>query len=201
MGARSGASCVLAPTPIAMPMPISIPGRIPDLSGVRERVLTAAPDKPVTLAVIIGAHGIAGELRLKLFTGDLASLKRHKNFNEGTLTLASIRANKDGAIARIAEVTDRNGAEALRGTELTVPRSALPALDEGEYYHVDLLGRSCVTPDGKAIGTVLAVHDYGAGDLIEIDLIAGKTLMVPVAETHDAGANLEIFEHWLPEQD
>lgn len=157
-------------------------------------------DKPVTLAVITGAHGIAGELRLKLFTEDVAGLKRHNSFNGGKLTLASVRANKGGAIARIAEVVDRNGAEALRGTELTVPRSALPALNEDEYYHVDLLGRACVTPDGKTLGTVMAVHDYGAGDLIEIDLIEGKTLIVPVADTQDAGADVQIPEHWLPEQ-
>ena len=156
-------------------------------------------DKAVTLAVITGAHGIAGELRLKLFTDDLASLKRHKSFNEGKLTLASVRANKDGAIARIAEVGDRNAAEALRGTPLTVPRSALPALEEGEYYHVDLLDRSCVTPDGTAIGTVLAVHDYGAGDIIEIDLIEGKTLMVPVSETEERGETLLIPAHWIDE--
>ncbi len=155
------------------------------------------PDKPVTLAVIIGAHGIAGELRLKLFTEDVASLKRHKSFNGGTLTLSSVRANKGGAIARIAEVVDRNGAEALRGTELTVPRSALPALAEGEYYHVDLIDRGCVTPDGTPIGTVLAVHDYGAGDIVEIDLIAGKTLMVPVADTQEQGEQLAIPAHWI----
>ena len=158
--------------------------------------MSGLPDKPVPLAVVIGAHGIAGEVRLKLFTGDLASLKRHKSFNDGKLTLASVRANKDGAIARIAEVTDRNAAEALRGTELTVPRSALPALEADEYYHVDLIGRSCVTPDGAALGKVIAVEDYGAGDLIEIDLIEGKTLMVPVAETVERDGRLEIPAHW-----
>lgn len=158
-------------------------------------------DKPVTLAVVIGAHGIAGELRLKLFTDDLASLKRHKSFNEGRLTLASVRANKDGAIARIAEVSDRNAAEALRGTELTVPRSALPALAADEYYHIDLIGRACVTADGTALGTVMAVHDYGAGDLIEIDLIEGKTLMVPIADTLEKDGQLEIASHWIGQSD
>ncbi len=91
------------------------------------------PDKPVPLAVIIGAHGVTGEVRLKLFCDSLDSLKAHKTFNAGALTLKSVKPHKMGAIARIAEITDRNGAEAARGTELTVPRSALPELDEDEF--------------------------------------------------------------------
>src|SRR5436305_291688 len=100
------------------------------------------PDSPVTLAVIIGAHGVTGEVRLKVFTEDLSS---YKVFNGGALTLKSVRHGSNGAIARIAEVTDRNAAEALRGTELTVPRSALPPLEPGEYYHADLLGLPVVS--------------------------------------------------------
>ncbi len=157
-------------------------------------------DKPVTLAVVTGAHGVQGEVRLKLFTEDLAGLKRHKSFNGGKLTPAGIRPNKGGAIARFAEIPDRNAAEALRGTELTVSRSALPALEEGEYYHVDLIGRPCASPDGKAIGTVIAVEDFGAGDLIEIDLIEGKTLLVPVSETEDAGKAIVVPSAWLDDE-
>ncbi|MBH9537852.1 ribosome maturation factor RimM [Novosphingopyxis sp. YJ-S2-01] len=157
-------------------------------------------DKPVTLAVVTGAHGVQGEVRLKLFTEDLAGLKRHKSFNGGKLTPSGIRPNKGGAIARFAEIPDRNAAEALRGTELTVPRSALPALEEGEYYHVDLIGRPCTTPDGKTIGTVLAVEDFGAGDLIEIDLIEGKTLLVPVAQTEESAEAIVIPSAWLDDE-
>ncbi|MBB5708920.1 ribosome maturation factor RimM [Sphingomonas xinjiangensis] len=134
-------------------------------------------EKTVTLAAVIGAHGIAGEVRLKVFANDLAS---YKSFNGGALTLKSLRTGSNGAIARFAEVPDRNAAEALRGTALTVPRSALPALDEGEYYHVDLIGLPAVDESGAALGQVVAVDDYGAGDVIEIEMPEGKRFMVPM---------------------
>ena len=134
----------------------------------------------VTLAVIIGAHGVQGEVRLKLFSDGLDSLKRHKSFNCGTLTPTSIRPNKDGALARFAEVTDRNAAEKLRGMELTVPREALPPLAEGEYYHVDLLGLPCVSTDGAELGECIAVDNFGATDVLEIKKPDGKTFMVPM---------------------
>jgi 16S rRNA processing protein RimM len=89
-------------------------------------------DKRITLAVIAGAHGVTGEVRLKLFGEGVAALRRFRAFNASTLTLTSLRDDgKGGAIARFAEVTDRNGAEALRGTELTVPRSALNPIASG----------------------------------------------------------------------
>lgn len=134
-------------------------------------------DKPVTLAVVIGAHGIAGEVRLKVFADDLAS---HQRFNAGALTLKSFRPGPNGAIARFAEVRDRNAAEALRGTELTVPRSALPPLGEGEYYHVDLIGLPAWSSDGVALGTVVAVENFGAGDVIEVERPDGRRFMVPM---------------------
>ena len=132
-----------------------------------------SPDTPVTLAVITGAHGVTGEVRLKLFTADLSA---YRSFNGGTLTLKSLR----NGIARFAEVPDRNAAERLRGTELTVPRSALPPLAEGEYYHVDLLGLACVSSEGKPLGRVVAIDDFGAGDVIEIERPDGKRFMVPM---------------------
>jgi len=135
-------------------------------------------DRPVTLAVIVGAHGVAGEVRLKVFAEDLAS---YKSFNAGTLTLRSLRTGPSGAIARFAEIVDRNGAEALRGTELTVPRSALPPLGEGEYYHFDLIGLPCVTPDGRLLGIAVQVDNFGAGDLLEIERPEGARFMVPIA--------------------
>lgn len=134
-------------------------------------------DRPVTLAAVIGAHGIAGEVRLKVFAEDLAA---HKSFNGGTLTLKSVRGGPNGTIARFAEVADRNAAEALRGTELTVPRAALPPLGEGEYYHVDLLDLPVMDEEGGAIGRVVAIDDYGAGDVIEIERPDGKRFMVPM---------------------
>ena len=134
-------------------------------------------DSPVTLAVIIGAHGVTGEIRLKVFAEDL---KPYKSFNNGTLTLKSVRPGSNGSIARIAEINDRNAAEALRGTELTVPRSALPPLEEGEYYHADLLDLPAVSTTGEALGRVVAIDDFGAGDVIEIERPDGKRFMVPM---------------------
>jgi 16S rRNA processing protein RimM len=131
------------------------------------------PDAPVTLAVITGAHGVTGEVRLKLFTGDLSG---YRSFNGGTLTVKSLR----NGIARFAEVPDRNAAERLRGVELTVPRSALPPLEEGEYYHADLLGLPCVSTKGEALGTVVAIDNFGAGDVIEVERPDAKRFMVPM---------------------
>ncbi len=140
-----------------------------------------AEDKPVTLAAVSGAHGVTGEVRLKLFGEGFASLKPHKAFNDGALTLKNLKDDgKGGAIARFAEVPDRTAAEALRGTTLTVPRSALPPLGEGEYYHVDLLGLPVHSDAGEAIGTVVAVENFGAGDVIEIEKHDGKRFMAPM---------------------
>jgi 16S rRNA processing protein RimM len=140
-------------------------------------------DKPVTLAAVAGAHGVTGEVRLKLFGEGVPALKCHKAFNDGALTLKSLRDDgKGGAIARFAEVADRTAAEALRGTTLTVPRSALPPLGEGEYYHADLLGLAAVSDTGEPLGAVVAVENFGAGDILEIERPDGKRFMVPMTE-------------------
>jgi 16S rRNA processing protein RimM len=142
-----------------------------------------AKDSPVTLAVIIGAHGVTGEVRLKVFAEDLAA---HTSFNDGKLSIRSLRGGSNGSIARFAEIADRNAAEAMRGTELSVPRSALPPLGEGEYYHVDLLGLPALSEGGEGLGKVVAIDNFGAGDVIEIERPAqadgkpGKRFMVPM---------------------
>ncbi len=142
-------------------------------------------NSPITLAVIIGAHGVMGEVRLKLYAEGLESVKAHQSFNDGALTLKSLRPGNNGSIARFAEITDRNGADAARGTELTVPRAALPPLAEGEYYHADLLGLPCVSTTGEELGTCVAIENFGAGDVIEVERPAengkpGKRFMVPM---------------------
>ena len=140
-----------------------------------------AEDKPVTLAAVTGAHGVTGEVRLKLFGEGLEGLSRHKHFNAGALTLKKLRDDgKGGAIARFAEVSDRATAEALRGTVLTVPRSALPPLGQGEYYHADLIGLAAVSDAGEELGTVVAIENFGAGDILEIEKPDGKRFMVPM---------------------
>jgi 16S rRNA processing protein RimM len=131
------------------------------------------PDRPVTLAAIAGAHGVGGEVKLKLFTDDLSAFR---SFNGGTLTIKSLRGN----IARFAEVADRTAAEKLRGTALTVPRAELPPLEEGEYYHHDLIGLPAVSTDGAALGVVVTVENFGAGDVLEIERPDRKRFMVPM---------------------
>jgi 16S rRNA processing protein RimM len=147
-------------------------------AGGRSAPVTA---DQVTLAAVAGAHGIGGEVRLKLFAEGVDSLKRHKLFHAGerTLTLKSVKPGSAGAIARFAEIADRSAAEALRGTLLTVPRDALPALAEDEYYHADLIGLACVDAEGAALGTVVAVENFGAGDLLEIERPDGKRALIP----------------------
>lgn len=138
-------------------------------------------DKPVTLAAVAGAHGVAGEVRLKLFGEGVESLKIYKTFNDGALTLSKVRDDgKGGAVARFAEIADRTAAENLRGTVLTVTRDAMPPLGDGEYYHADLIGLSAESPSGEALGTIVAVENYGAGDVLDIELVSGKRAMVPM---------------------
>jgi len=138
------------------------------------------PDAPVTLAAIAGAHGISGEVRLKLFAQGVDSLKRHMVLHAGDriLTLKSVKPGSAGAIARFAEIADRGAAEALRGTLLTVPRSALPPLEEGEYYHADLIGLPCQDASGAPLGIVVGVENFGAGDLLEIERPDGKRALI-----------------------
>ncbi len=138
-------------------------------------------DKPVTLAAITGAHGVTGDVRLKLFGEGVASLKRYRAFCDSTLTVVNLRDDgKGGAIVRFAEVTDRTAAEKLRGTALTVPRSTLPPLGEGEYYHADLLGLPAVSTAGEPLGECIAIDNFGAGDVLEIRKPDGKRFMVPM---------------------
>ena len=136
----------------------------------------------VALAAIAGAHGISGEVRLKLFAESADSLKRYREVRVGeqSLTLVSVKG-VGTPIARFSEIADRNAAEALRGQLLTIPRSALPELEEGEYYHADLIGLPCETAEGAVLGSVVAVENFGAGDIVEIEKPDGKRFMVPVA--------------------
>ncbi|GMN03590.1 ribosome maturation factor RimM [Erythrobacter sp. MTPC3] len=142
------------------------------------------------LAAITGAHGVSGEVRLKLFGEGVEALSAHSEFiardTGAVLTLKKIRSdNKGGAVARFAECTSRNDAEKLRGTVLTSSRDDLPALEEGEYYHADLIGLTAMTDTGDTVGRVIAVENFGASDIIEIEKDpvpekGMKTFMVPM---------------------
>jgi 16S rRNA processing protein RimM len=112
-------------------------------------------------------------VRLKIFADDLAA---HRVFNGGALRLESER----NGVARFVGVTDRTAAEALRGTALTVPRSSLPPLGDGEYYHVDLIGLPARSEAGERLGVTVAVENYGASDVVEIERPDGRRFLVPL---------------------
>jgi 16S rRNA processing protein RimM len=137
--------------------------------------------KRVALAAVAGAHGVRGEVRLKLFSDSEASLARHENlFVSGALRrLLSVRVGGKTAIARFEGIDDRSAAESLRGSLIEVERSSLPELEEGEYYHSDLVGLACTDRKGGNFGTVVAVENFGAGDLLEVELPNGKRSLIP----------------------
>src|SRR3982751_5494000 len=114
-------------------------------------------DKRLALAAVAGAHGIKGEVRLKLFSDSATSLAQHENVYVGGAQRRLLFARDGGktAIARFEGVADRSAAEALRGSLVEVDRAALPPLEEGEYYHADLIGLPAIDRDGKALGHVV----------------------------------------------
>ena len=135
----------------------------------------------IALAAVAGAHGVNGEVRLKLFSDGAASLAVHKTVHVGGADrrLLAVRIAGKGAVARIEGVSDRSSAEALRGSLIEVDRSALPALEDGEYYHSDLIGLTAEDATGAAIGTVVGVENFGAGDLLEIETADRKRALIP----------------------
>lgn len=137
-------------------------------------------ERRIALAAVAGAHGVKGELRLKLFSDDAESLSHYKNVYVGGVErrLLSVRHGGNSVVAKLEGVIDRSAAEALRGALIEVDRSALPPLEDSEYYHADLIGLPAVDGSGKAVGTVVAVENYGAGDLLEIEQ-DGKRSLIP----------------------
>jgi 16S rRNA processing protein RimM len=133
----------------------------------------------IALAAVAGAHGVKGELRLKLFTDSADNLKGHKRLLIGGVehTLESVRPGPAGAVVRLDGISDRSSAEALRGSLVEVERSSLPALEAGEYYHADLIGLSCVDGEGRELGKVVGVENYGAGDLLEVESDGRRSLI------------------------
>lgn len=152
------------------------------------------------LATIGSPHGIRGEVRVKSFTADPTALASY-----GPLTAADgrvfeierLRPAKGVVIAKFRGVDDRNAAEALNGVELSVERSALPPAEVGEYYHADLIGLEAVDAAGKPLGRVVAVQNFGAGDILEIAPPDGVSLLIPftnatVPDIDIAGGRLTI---------
>ena len=143
----------------------------------------AKDDNRVLLARIGAAHGIRGEVRVKSYTADPLSLGAYGPVFSGDgrrFHVERLRPAKEVVIVKFREVSDRNAAEALNGTELFVVRDSLPAPeDEDEFYHADLIGLSAEDEDGAPLGTVVAIHNFGAGDILEIAPPAAPSLLVP----------------------
>ena len=148
-------------------------------------------DGPVTqsrilLGHIAGAHGIKGEVLVKSYTGDPLAIADYGPLTDErgrTFEIASVRASNKGVIARLKGVADRNASEALKGVALYVDRAAMPDPDEGDYYHTDLIGLAAVDAQGNRIGKVVAVQNFGAGDLLELRLDGAKlTEFVPFTD-------------------
>lgn len=141
------------------------------------------PADRVLLGEIGAAQGLKGEVRLRSHTQEPAAIARYGALldEEGrAIEIESVRVTPKALIARIKGVTTREGAEALNRTKLYVPRERLPAREEEEWYHADLIGLAAIGQEGEEIGRVVAVQNFGAGDLIEIKPASGgATVLVP----------------------
>jgi 16S rRNA processing protein RimM len=142
----------------------------------------------VLLGVVIAAHGIKGEVKVKTFTENPEGLSAYGPLTTEagrTLEIAALRPAKAGeAVVRFAGIADRNAAERLKGQSLYVARSALPRTDEREFYLADLMGLRAEDAAGGALGTVKAVHNFGAGDVLEIEFSDGKTDFVAFTDAN-----------------
>lgn len=155
----------------------------------------------VLLGEIGAAQGLKGEVRLRSYTAEPAAIAGYGALEDEqgrAVEIESVRGTPKALIARIKGITTREGAEALNRTKLYVARALLPEREEEEWYHADLIGLAAIGPDGEELGTVVAVQNFGAGDLIEIKPASGgPTVLVPftretVPEVDVEGARLSL---------
>ena len=163
--------------------------------------------RDVLLAAVIGAQGLKGEVKLKTFTTTPEALARYGSLHDArgrTFEITACRPTKDGeAVIAFKGITDRGAAEALKGTQLFVSREALPATEEEEFYHADLIGLEAYDSEGRLVGRISAIHNFGAGDVIAITRSDGDEVLlaftretVPVIDI--AGGRIGIA---IPEED
>jgi len=138
---------------------------------------------PICVARIGAAHGVRGAVKLWTFTEDPLAVKHYGPLmtKDGArqFELTHVREAKDHLVATLEGVTTREDAERLNGIELFIAREKLPATDDGEYYHADLIGLAAVTSADAPLGRVIAIHNFGAGDIIEIAPPKGSTMLLP----------------------
>jgi len=155
----------------------------------------AKPDQArICLGAVVGAHGVRGALRVKSFTAEPKDIAAYGPLTDeaGTrkFALRIVGETRGQLVIKVDGIDDRNAAEALKGTRFYVARAALPEPDADEFYHVDLIGLAAEDAAGAALGTVRAVHDHGAGALLEIRAPDGTELLVPF--TRDAVPEIDI---------
>jgi 16S rRNA processing protein RimM len=141
----------------------------------------------ICVAQIGGAHGIRGEVKLRSFTADPLAVKDYgvleSEDGAASFAIEALRPAKGYLVARLRGVRDRNAAEQLTNLRLFVPRERLPPPASDEFYHADLIGLAAVTAEGTEVGTVVAVHNFGAGDILELRPPAGgTTIMLPFTD-------------------
>ena len=138
--------------------------------------------RDVLLAAVMGAQGLKGEVKAKLFTDAPDALPRYGvlHARDGRkFKITAFRPTKAGeAVIAFQGVADRNAAEALKGTELFVERAALPETNEDEFYHADLIGLEARDSEGRVLGKVSAIHNYGASDVIELSRTDGDHVLL-----------------------
>ena len=145
-------------------------------------------------------QGLQGEVRIRSFTAEPGAIADYGPLEDETGTrlfeIESLRVTPKALSARLKGVESRGQAEALTGTKLYVPRSRMPEREEDEWYHSDLIGSAALDPDGAAIGTVIAVHNFGAGDLLEIRPASGAaTVLMPF--TRETVPEVDVEGGWL----
>ena len=157
----------------------------------------------VCVAQIATAHGVRGALKLRCFTEAPENVLAYGPLcDEQGRELFEIRVigqTPGGLIVQAEGVTDRDAAEALRGLRLYVPRDRLPEPEEGEFYHEDLAGLVAMDEGGQPVGRVVGVFNFGAGDVIEVELAQGRREMVPF--THEAVPDVDIDAGFLTVRD
>ena len=160
----------------------------------------ATDSKLILVGQIAGGFGVKGEVRVTAYTADPMALMSYgvllRADGSPGLTLTSARPDKNGVVGRAKEIVTKEQADALRGLKLHIPRDRLPEPDEDEFYLTDLVGLEARDPSGVVLGTVKAVQNFGADDMLEIAPAAGgPTWYLPF--TKDAVPDLHIADGWL----
>ena len=143
-------------------------------------------DDLIVVGAIAGAYGVNGEVRVKSFCAQPMDIETYSPLTDDTgktYSLAIIRPSKNALIARIAEISTKEAADALKGVQLFAQRSQLPALPDDEFYHLDLIGLDVFDTGGTSLGTVKSVLNHGAADLLELHILGeASTILLPFTQ-------------------